>query len=170
MRKHSFPAQEACLLAALLAAAALGVVASPPARSAELLLTGQLHARDRSMRDLVLVVEIDGERCQYANITGNGRFSVHVPVGAEARLIFKKPGHLEKEVVIRARNAANPRKADRKNRTIRFDVVLESEQQRPGLQYDGPVGSIAFAKGTGSMQVRHTLGVVAEATVNQPQP
>jgi len=49
----------------------------------------------------------------------------------------------------------------RANRTVEFDVVLEPESKRPGRAYDGPVGSLAFNRGTGSTKVRHTVNVVA---------
>jgi hypothetical protein len=85
-----------------------------------------------------------------------------VPVNAKARLVFLKPGHLPKEVEVDTRNALNTSKAERMNRKVVFDVVLESEEQRPGRRYDGPVGSITFVNGTGTMKVRHDLRVVAD--------
>ncbi len=153
---------EAVALAALLALFGLSVFAAPTNEAPDrVLLTGWLHVEDRTVEDLVLVVELDGEHCLYAEVRGSGRFIVEVPANSRAVLRFDKPGHLSKEVVVDTRNALASSKAQRANRRIDFDVVLEPEEKRPGRRYDGPVGSLRFVKGTGSMKVGHDLRVVA---------
>lgn len=126
----------------------------------EVVFTGWLHVEDRNVDDLVLVVEV-AEHCLYAEVLPSGRFVVAVPVGSSARLAFMKPGHLIKVVELDTRHSMPVRMAERGNRKVRFDVVLEPEEKRPGRRYDGPVGSLGFNKGTGSPKVRHTLKVVA---------
>lgn len=126
----------------------------------EVVFTGWLRVEDRNVNDLVLVVEV-ADQCLYAEVLPSGRFIVAVPVGSKALLAFIKPGHLIKEVELDTRNSMANRKAMRANRTVEFDVVLEPESKRPGRAYDGPVGSLAFNRGTGSTKVRHTVNVVA---------
>jgi membrane-associated protease RseP (regulator of RpoE activity) len=129
-------------------------------KSEEVVFTGWLRVEDRNVDDLVLVVET-AESCLYAEVLPSGRFIVAVPVGSEARLAFIKPGHITKEIELDTRNSMSNRKAARANSKVKFDVVLEPESKRPGRAYDGPVGSLAFNKGTSSTKVRHTLNVVA---------
>jgi len=127
----------------------------------EVVFTGWLRVEDRNVDDLVLVVET-AESCLYAEVLPSGRFTIAVPAGSQARLAFIKPGHLTKEVELDTRNSMPTRKAMRANRTVKFDVVLEPEEKRPGRKYDGPVSSLGFNKGSGSTKVRHTLNVVAD--------
>jgi len=126
----------------------------------EIVFTGWLRVVDRNVDDLVLVVET-AESCLYAEVLPSGRFIVSVPVGSQAKVAFIKPGHITKEIELDTRNSMSNRKAARANSKVKFDVVLEPESKRPGRTYDGPVGSLAFNKGTGSTKVRHTLKVVA---------
>ena len=93
---------------------------------------------------------------------GSGRFSLSVPAGSRVVLTFSKPGHLTKEVVVDTRNALVTPQAERTNRKVRFDVVLEPVRKRPGCKYDGPVGSLGFVNGSGTMKVKHTFSVVAD--------
>ena len=127
----------------------------------EVVFTGWLRVEDRNVNDVVIAVEV-ADQCLYAEVLPSGRFIIVVPAGSQARLAFFKPGHLTKEVELDTRNSMPTRKAARANSTVKFDVVLEPEQKRPGRRYDGPVGSLAFNKGTGSTKVRHTLNVVAD--------
>ena len=159
MEKRISLSCEAALLTALCALIGLSLFGTPaPAVGRdEVLITGWLH-----VSDAILVVELEGEHCLYTKLEFNGRFAFTVPVNAKARLVFLKPGHLPKEVEVDTRNALNTPKAERMNRKVVFDVVLESEEQRPGRRYDGPVGSITFVNGTGTMKVRHDLRVVAD--------
>ncbi len=155
---------EAALLLALFGLFGLSLFASPTAMAAkdEILITGWLLAEDRHMDDAVLVVELEGDRCLFAEIYENGQFFFRLPVGAKATLVFMKPGHLAKEVTVDTRNALNTPKAVKENRKVKFEVVLESVCKRPGRKYEGPVGSIQFVNGTGTMKVRHDLRVVAD--------
>lgn len=159
MRTRNLPLAEAVILAALLSLIAIAATAAPRGPQG-VVFTGWLRVEDRNVNDLVLVVEV-ADQCLYAEVLPNGRFILAVPAGAQAVLAFIKPGHLIKEIAIDTRNSAPDAKAARKQRTVKFDVVLEPEQKRPGRHYDGPVGSLGFHKGTGTTKVRHTLNVVA---------
>lgn len=167
MKTRNFPTLEAVALAALLAIAGLSLFAAPAligelAAPAEVRFTGWLHVEDRNVDDLILVVTVDEDRCLYAEVESTGRFTITVPVGSKALLSFLKPGHLPKEVAVDTRNSMNTGKAQRLNRKVKFDVVLEANEQRPGRKYEGPVGSLSFVNGTGTMKVRHDLRVVSD--------
>ena len=163
MNKRNDKKLEATALAALLALSALTLFGAPAMTPPdEVLLTGWLHVDDRTVNDLVLVVELDGDRCLFAEVHASGRFEVLVPVGCKALLSFIKPGHLTKEVVVDTRNAMNTTKAQQTNRKVKFDVVLEPIEKRLGRKYQGPVGSLIFVNGTGTMKVKHDLRVVAK--------
>jgi len=163
MEKRITLSCEAALLTALCALIGLSLFGTPAPAVVrdEVLITGWLHVSDDHMNDAVLVVELEGEHCLYAELEFNGRFAFTIPINAKARLVFLKPGHLPKEVVVDTRNALNTPKAERMNRKVVFDVVLESEEQRPGRRYDGPVGAITFVNGSGTMKVRHDMRMVA---------
>lgn len=153
---------EVTILIAMLALCSLTLFgASRPGSPEEVLLTGWLHVEDRYVGDLVLVVELDGERCSYAEVLPNGRFIISVPLGSEVLLAFIKPGHLSKEVSVNTRNALNTRRSRHDNRTVKFDVVLEPMAKRAGRVYNGPVGSLSFVNGSGYMKVRHDPKLVA---------
>ncbi|MBK8499050.1 MAG: hypothetical protein IPL52_09580 [Flavobacteriales bacterium] len=166
MKTRNIPTLEAVALAAILAIAGLSLIAAPmlatPTAPEEVIFTGWLHVDDNSVDDLVLVVTVDEDRCLYAEVEGSGRFVISVPVGCRAMLSFFKPGHLTKEVEIDTRNSMNTSKAQRANKKVKFDVVMEAVEKRPGRKYEGPVGSLSFVRGTGTMKVKHDLRVVAE--------
>ena len=170
MEKRLSLSCEAALLTALFALIGLSLFAgpSPVIVRDEVRITGWLHSKDGRMDNAVLVVELEGESCLYTELAFNGRFAFTVPLNAKARLIFLKPGHLAKEVDVDTRNALNTPQAERLNRKVEFDVVLENEEQRPGRRYEGPVGSITFLNGTGNMKVKHDLRVVAATPVLLP--
>lgn len=153
---------EAALLLALFALLGLSLVASPVPPRNEVLISGWLLADEDRMDDAVLVVELEGRDCLFAELFDNGQFFFRLPVGTKATLLFIKPGHLPKEVVVDTHNAMITPKAQRENRKVRFEVVLEEESMRPGRRYEGPVGSIHFVRGTGTMKVKHDLRVVAD--------
>ncbi len=162
MEKRRNLSIEVTILIAALALCSLTLFgASKPGNPEEVLLTGWLHVEDRYVGDLVLVVELDGERCSYAEVLTNGRFIISVPLGSEVLLAFIKPGHLSKEISVSTRNALNTRQARHDNRTVKFDVVLESMEKRAGRSYKGPVGSLSFVNGSGYMMVRHDPKLVA---------
>ncbi len=167
MEKRIDISLEAALLLALFGLFGLSLFASPTALASrdEILISGRLISDDRHMDDAVLVVELEGEHCLFAELFDNGQFFFRLPVGAKATLVFMKPGHLPKEVTVDTRNALNTAKAVKENRNVKFEVVLEPESKRPGRKYEGPVGSIQFVNGTGTMKVRHDLRVVADDTV-----
>ena len=171
MQKRTHLTLEAALLTALLALLGLSLFGNPTTVTEEVMITGRLHMDDDSAEDVVLVVEVNGERCLHAEVFSNGRFTISVPLGAKANLQFFKPGHLPKAVLVDTRNALNTRKAQRVNRKVKFDVVLEPERNRPGRGYTEPVGSIGFVNGTGTMKVRHheQYAPVSHTTATKPE-
>ncbi|MBL7983577.1 MAG: hypothetical protein JNM91_01200 [Flavobacteriales bacterium] len=154
---------EAALLIALMALASIGLFAMPgTARAAEdVIITGQLSAERMTLKDAVLVVELDGELCLESTLDASGRFVFRLPVGSKARLLFEKPGFKTKEVLVDTRNALNTTTARKANKKVEFAVELEPVEARKDEQYIGPVGYISFVNGTGLMRVRHDGRLVA---------
>lgn len=159
MRTRNLPVAEAVLLTALLSLFALAASAAPGSPD-EVLFTGWVRLDDKNAEDVVLMVEV-ADQCLYAEVHPSGRFMLWVPAGAQAKVAFLKPGHLTKEIELDTRHSMANKKAERDNRKVKFDVVLEPERKRPGRRYDGPVGALGFNKGTGTVRARHTLNVVA---------
>jgi hypothetical protein len=131
----------------------------PP--SGDVTIRGWLHAGDANLADAMVVVVLNEESCVRSILLRNGRFEFELPVGAKARLLFEKPGFLTKEVVVDTQNALTGSRSEKVNRNVKFDVVLESEEKQPERVYAGPVGSINFVKGTGTMRVRYDRQLVA---------
>jgi hypothetical protein len=155
-------------LAALLTAlfALLGLLAfagAPPVNAQQVTISGKLFADHGDLTDALLVVELEEEQCLRSVLLHNGRFEFKVPLGAKARLIFLKSGHLTKEVLVDTRNALNTSRARKLNKNVKFDVVLESTEERKHQAYYGPVGYIHFVNGTGLMRVRHDERLVEVA-------
>lgn len=155
-KSRSFPV-EAALLTAVAALLCLGLFAAPAERcaNAEVLVSGSLLIPDRSYDGLLLVVEVDGEYCRPARLDRRGRFQASIPAGSSARLHFMKPGHLPKEVVVDTRDMAGSDPCSYAPRKVSFDVRLEREERALGKAYDGPVGTVAFTKGSNLSRVRH---------------
>lgn len=166
MKTRNIPTLEAVALAATLAIAGLSLLAAPlpaaPSAPEEVIFTGWLHVEDNTVDDLILVVTVDEDRCLYAEVDGSGRFVIALPVGCRALLSFLKPGHLTKEVEVDTRNSMITSRAQRTNKRVKFDVVMEPVEKRLGRKYEGPVGCLSFVRGTGTMKVKHDLRVVAE--------
>ena len=152
---------KAALLAAIMALAGLSLFAAAPPSHDEVTITGRLYADTSDLEDAILVVELEEEQCLRSVLFRNGRFEFKVPVGAHARLIFLKPGYLTKEVLVDTKNALISAQANKLNKTVKFDVVLESTEERKHQAYLGPVGYIHFVNGTGLMRVRHDERMVA---------
>jgi hypothetical protein len=169
MEKRLSPTLEAAVLTALLALMGLSLFAAPGAsRSGEVVITGRLHADASAMDDAFLVVEVDGRYCHPVRLTGHGRFTVVLPAGAEARFQFEKPGHVAKEVLIDTRNLDGRGRSNYKAHKVDFDVVLEPENALRGRAYTGPVGAIAFTKGSGTVQVQHHKRMTPKQDILQP--
>ncbi len=151
------------LLSALLLAAPFGARALD-----HVMITGWLTSGEAGQEDAVLSVELEGETCLYTLLEADGRFAFSLPVNARAELVFGKPGHLEKRVAVDTHNASGNARARRMNKDVRFEVVLEREEEHPGMAYRGPVGSIIFLNGTGLMKVRFTRRLMAAA--HPPRP
>lgn len=167
MKARNFPTIEAIALAAVLAVTGLALFGAPTPQSLpdvpdEIVFTGWLHVEDRSVENLILVVTVDEDRCLYAEVEPSGRFTLSVPVGCKALLSFLKPGHLPKEIVLDTHNSMNTSRAQHANHKVKFDVVLEAVEKRPGRKYERPVGSLSFVNGTGTMKVKHDLRVVTD--------
>ncbi|MCB0795735.1 MAG: hypothetical protein KDB88_13455 [Flavobacteriales bacterium] len=155
---------EALALTALLMLFALLLYAAPLAaadRPEQLRIMGWLHVDDRNVEDVVLVVELENDLCLEAIVHPSGRFEFEVPLDAKARLVFIKPGHLQKEITLDTRNAMLTDRAVRINRKVKFDVQLEAQEKRPDRAYERPVGSIAFVNGSGLMKVWYDPHLVA---------
>jgi hypothetical protein len=140
------------LAAALLAlfTAASPVYADFPAAPVEagtVELTGWLHVDDLSFDLTTVEADVNG-MVLFAPVSRTGRFSLTLPVNAQAVLRFEHPGHLPKEVKVDTHFAGDGA-VGQHARHLTFAVVLERERHMAGLDYAGPVGTIAFEKGGG---------------------
>jgi hypothetical protein len=128
-----------------------------------LLLDGVAHT------DAILVVEVNDMDCVPFDLDADGRFSFNIPIDGQARIRFEKPGYLSKEVTVDTRNALLTEKAEKLNKRVDFDVLLQPLPSKE-MAYAGPVGKITFTKGTGLMKVRtdRTLTRTPEQVATMP--
>ncbi len=140
------------------------------ASSAEVTISGRLHAENSALSDAVVVVELGNDACLRSELDASGRFKFNVPVGTKARLIFIKPGYLTKEVEVDTKNAMTSEQARQLNKKVKFDVVLEEELEHVNEMYMGPVGFIHFVNGSGLMRVRHDERMIPLAKPAEAEP
>ncbi|MCB0790448.1 MAG: hypothetical protein H6595_13865 [Flavobacteriales bacterium] len=129
---------------------------SPPVEREDedaVVLTGWLAVEDLTVRDVLVEVEVNGS-VRTPRVSESGRFTVTLPADAEARLRFSKAGHLTKEIVVDTHHLWDGR-FERKQRHVRFAIILTLERHMGGLTYAGPVGSIGFDDGGGCVAVSH---------------
>jgi hypothetical protein len=116
---------------------------------------GRILADDIDPAEALLVVEVDGEACLPFTLRGDGRFTLRLPAGSKALLRFELEGCLTKEVVVDTHNALITERAEERNGTIRFDVLMAPPPPEKNVAYARPVGGIRFQNGSGLMDVRH---------------
>lgn len=128
---------------------------SPPPAQGTVSLTGWLHVEDLSFRKTTVEVEYGG-LVYDVPVTKTGRFDLNLPDDLEAVVRFAHPGHLTKEVLVDTHHAkqGEPGKRDRR---IRFAVILQDEREMTGFDYAGPVGNIGFDAEGGCTVVERTL-------------
>src|SRR5690606_37951843 len=85
---------------------------------------GRLLVIDDSMNDVEMIVEVQEGQCRSARLKKNGRFDVVLPAGSRARLIFQKPGHIIKEVLVDATGLSRDPIIRGEDRKVDFDVIL----------------------------------------------
>ena len=95
----------------------------------------------------------DGEEMDLV-VRSNGRFWANAPEAGRYTLGFEQEGSIAKEVVVDAHNAGRGVEP-KKDRVIRFDVVLHTDGNGGTLHYDGPVGGVAFHHSNGRIRVAH---------------
>lgn len=129
----------------------------PPANAsnATVQLTGWLHVDDLEMRDVTLVVAVNGARST-AHISNSGRFDIDLPAESAVLLRFEKPGHVPKEVTVDTRNVQDGDFSKQHKRHVKLAVIMEQERFMGGLAFAGPVGRIGFEPGGGCVAVEHT--------------
>lgn len=155
LKKFLVCPMEAVVLAALLALMSLSMFAAPGTSGKEVLVSGWLIMDAGNAHDVLVVVELDGELCMPVKLRSNGKFSVALPAGSQAVMRFSKPGHLTKEVVVDTRNAAGHQAQDYKATKVHFGVELSAEEGNSHCGHAGPVGTVAFKRGTGAIAVKH---------------
>lgn len=146
MPRSPFPV---AALLALFAATSPAFADGPaaPVEAGTVQLTGWLHVDDLSFDLTTVEADVNG-MVLFAPVSRTGRFSLTLPVNANAVLRFEHPGHLPKEVKVDT-HFAGVGEPGQHARHINFAVVLEPERHMAGLDYAGPVGTIAFDKGGG---------------------
>lgn len=140
---------------ALLAIPAHALPPPTSAATATVQLTGWLHVDDLEMRDVTLVVAVNGSR-RTAHISNSGRFDLELPAESAVLLRFEKPGHVPKEVTVDTRNVQDGGFSKQQRRHVKLAVIMEQERFMGGLAFAGPVGRIGFEPGGGCVAVEHT--------------
>ena len=145
LREHLLPS--AALVALLFATTTPTLAIELPAAAESVVLTGWLHVDDLSFDLTTVEADVNGALL-YASGSRTGRFTLNLPINANAVLRFEHPGHLPKQVLVDTHFASDG-EVGQHTRHISFAVVLEPQRHMAGLDYSGPVGSIAFDKGGG---------------------
>ncbi len=118
-------------------------------------LTGWLHVDDLEMRDVDLVVSVNGAQSR-VRVNNSGRFEVNLPGESAVTLRFEKPGHVAKEITVDTRNLQDGGFDGQRKRQVKMAVIMEQERYMGGLTFAGPVGRIGFEQGGGCVAVEHT--------------
>jgi hypothetical protein len=182
MEKQSSPLQhptgrrcaitlEAAVLIAALGLLSIAVFAGDGVPPSMITVSGQVHAAGEDLSDALLVVELNGGACLRTELDKKGRFRMEVPAEGLARIVLMKPGYLTKELFMDTHHAMRSTSARERNRSLRFDVVLEREADHPCEQHLVPAGYIAYATGTGALRIRHDERMVTrEGSQCQQEP
>lgn len=138
------------------------VWAAPPSLSPidRVALTAWLQVPGGSMDGVIVEVEVDGQK-DWGRPDEHGRLELQLPKDQVALIHFRKSGLLAKSIKVDTHNLQDGAYKG-KRRSINFGVELEAMDACMGLAYAGPVGSIAFAPGTGNMAVETDLRLVPE--------
>lgn len=121
--------------------------------------TGRILLDGISTKDVQMTVETEsGEKVPFVLRPG-GTFYFAMHPGSKATMRITKPGYFTKEITLDSHNALSTRYARRNYKRIRFDVQMQ-EEPRQKHRFAGPVGSIAFAKGTGRVLVSYDRALV----------
>ncbi|MBK9288438.1 MAG: hypothetical protein IPN38_12325 [Flavobacteriales bacterium] len=97
LRKHLLPS--AALVALLFATTTTALAEEPPATAESVVLTGWLHVEDLSFDLTTVEADVNGA-VLYAAVSKTGRFTLNLPINANAVLRFEHPGHLPKQVLV----------------------------------------------------------------------
>lgn len=115
--------------------------------------------------DLQMTIETDRGATVPFVLRPSGAFYFVLETGVKATIRITKPGYFTKEIALDSQHALCTKYSRRMYKHIRFDVQM---QQGPynKRRFAGPVGRIAFAKGTGRVLVQYdrTMVDIKEAT------
>jgi hypothetical protein len=127
------------------------------------LLKGSVTTLHNTNESIHIELIMDG-RSERIPVKVNGNFKFHVPEGTSVSMRSSCIGCITKDVVIDTEHIRDGKSND-PHRTVKFDIVLESQNSGGPLYHPGPVGSIAFAEGTGRLMVHYdkTLTHVGDA-------
>lgn len=173
MDKHSSPLQpptgrkcaltlEAAVLIAALGLLSIAVFAGDGVPPSMITVSGQVHAGGADLSDALLVVELNGGSCLRTELDRKGHFRMEVPAEGLARIVLMKPGYLTKELSLDTHHAMRSTSARERNKSLRFDVVLEREADHPCERHQVPAGYIAYSTGTGALRIRHDERMVLQ--------
>ncbi len=116
--------------------------------------SGRILLDGLSSSDLKMSIESDhGEAIPFV-LRPSGAFYFTMETGMRATVRITKPGYFTKEIALDSHHALSTRFARRRYKHIRFDVQMQ-EGPICKRRFAGPVGSVAFAKGTGRVLVRY---------------
>lgn len=118
-------------------------------------LTGWLHVEAEGFCNTQVEIEVNGVQFPVP-VTRTGRFDISLPLDMEVLVRFAHPGHLTKELLVDTHHSRTGAPG-KKERHLRFAVILKDEQSMSGFDYDGPVGNIRFDEQGGCTVIDHTL-------------
>ncbi len=116
-----------------------------------------LNSMETSLRPYAEIIASNGEHMPLA-IKPNGRFWVCAPANDRYILRFTQAGCVTKEVAVDARRSCVTGKC--KDRSVEFDVVMDSAEGEEAMRYTSPVGRIEFRSTNGSAHVSHHYELV----------
>lgn len=134
------------LLSAAIIAAAITTFAQPPVT-----FMGSVIPLGNDRGQARINLQVDGVQ-QEVRVKANGHFRFTVEAGQQVRMFSSCEGFLAKEVVIDAANAADGLRAER---TVKFDVELEQQNNSGDLYHKDPAGNLAFTAGSGLLVVAY---------------
>lgn len=139
--------------------AALPISLLHAAQGGEVQFSGRILADDNNNRDLRVTVETGSGEPIACTLRANGTFQFAMQPGLKATIRVTKPGYFTKEIAVDSHNALCSPNARKMYKHVRFDVQMQEcpwDQRR----FAGPVGAIAFAKGTGRVLIKHDRTLV----------
>ncbi|MFZ1333388.1 MAG: hypothetical protein WAR83_14435 [Flavobacteriales bacterium] len=116
---------------------------------------------DRNSAYAVLIAS-DGERMQM-EISPKGHYMVNVPAKDSYLLRFYKPGFVTKEIAVDGHYANTKNYGER---TVKFDITLEAQDQENPVEYSGPAVEVSFAQMSRDLRIEEQNELIPMVAFN----